>query len=83
MSTITLYTAPLCPYCSQAKRLLGNKGVIFTEIDISSDSSLRQEMMNKSQRHTVPQLFNGDKHIGDCTEIHTFERHGELDALLG
>jgi len=82
MSKITIYTAPLCPYCAQAKRLLGSKNINFKEIDIGHDPALRKELMNKCQRHTVPQIFNDDKHIGDCTEIFTLEQHGELDALL-
>lgn len=82
MSTIIIYTAPLCPYCTHAKRLLNNKNVAFEEISIADDPSIRHEMIQKSQRTTVPQIFNGDTHIGDCTEIYDLESRGQLDALL-
>ena len=82
MSTIIIYTAPLCPYYTHAKRLLNNKNVSFEEISIADDPSIRHEMIQKSQRTTVPQIFNGDTHIGDCTEIYDLESRGQLDALL-
>ncbi|MGB1702192.1 MAG: glutaredoxin 3 [Cycloclasticus sp.] len=82
MSTIIIYTSPLCPYCTHAKRLLNNKNVSFEEISIADDPSIRHEMIQKSQRTTVPQIFNGDTHIGDCTEIYDLESRGQLDALL-
>ena len=82
MSTIIIYTAPLCPYCTHAKRLLNNKKVSCEEISSADDPSIRHEMIHKSQRTTVPQIFNGDTHIGDCTEIYDLESRGQLDALL-
>lgn len=82
MSNITMYTSSFCPYCIQAKRLLNNKGIEFIEINVGKEPELRQEMIAKSQRSTVPQIFNRDKHIGDCTELFAFETNGELDALL-
>lgn len=82
MSNIIIYTANFCPYCIQAKRLLTKKNITFTEINLSKEPDRRSEMMQKSQRRTVPQIFNGDTHIGDCTEIYTFERDSQLDTLL-
>ncbi|AGS40549.1 MAG: glutaredoxin 3 [Cycloclasticus pugetii] len=82
MSKITIYTSSLCPYCTQAKRLLNNKNIPFTEISIANDPNKRAEMIQKSQRSTVPQIFNGDKHVGDCTEIYDLESRGKLDELL-
>ena len=82
MSTIIIYTAPLCPYCTHAKRLLNNKNVSFEEISIANDPAIRHEMIQKSQRTTVPQIFNGDTHVGDCTEIYDLESRGQLDTLL-
>ena len=82
MSNVTIYTAPFCPYCTQAVRLLKSKKIDFTEIDTSAKPALRKEMMDKSKRNTVPQIFNGDKHIGDCTELFTLEQQGKLDGLL-
>lgn len=82
MSTITIYTTAYCPYCVHAKRLLDSKAIKYTEISVDSDPSKRAEMMQKSQRRTVPQIFNGDTHIGDCMELYGFESDGSLDKLL-
>ncbi|MSP95337.1 MAG: glutaredoxin 3 [Alphaproteobacteria bacterium] len=83
MPKVIVYTAPICPYCVQAKRLLNKKGVAFEEIDVSRDPELRRNMVQAAGgRMTVPQIFVNDKHIGDCDEIYAFERAGKLDALL-
>jgi glutaredoxin 3 len=79
---ITIYTTPWCGYCHAAKALLKRKGVAFEEID-AQDPSVRQEMMRKaSGRRTVPQIFIGDRHLGDCDGIHELDRRGQLDSLL-
>jgi len=82
MSNITIYTTAYCPFCVQAKRLLNNKNISYEEIAVDNDPQKRAEMMQKSQRTTVPQIFNNDQHVGDCTEIFGFERDGRLDELL-
>jgi len=82
MPNITIYTTAYCPFCVQAKRLLNSKNVNYEEIAVDNEPQKRAEMMQKSQRTTVPQIFNNDKHVGDCTEIFGFERDGTLDALL-
>jgi len=83
MTTIFIYTTPICPYCVQAKRLLGKKGVAFEEIDVSHNPDLRRKMVQMSGgRMTVPQIFAGDRHIGDCDEIYALDRAGKLDPLL-
>ncbi|MEW4983190.1 MAG: glutaredoxin 3 [Cycloclasticus sp.] len=82
MSNITIYTSSFCPYCTQAIRLLNKKNIEFTEISISQEPEKRAEMIQKSQRTTVPQIFNGETHIGDCMEIYGFESAGKLDDLL-
>jgi len=82
MSNISIYTTSFCPYCIQAKRLLNKKNITFTEINVGKDPEKRAEMMQKSQQRTVPQIFNGDTHVGDCMQIHGFESQGTLDDLL-
>ena len=82
MANIIIYTSSLCPYCVQAKRLLDQKNIPYEEISIAEHPEKRAEMIQKSQRTTVPQIFNGDTHIGDCTEIYGFESAGKLDGLL-
>ncbi len=82
MPAITIYTTKYCPYCSHAKTLLDSKKIKYTEIPVDNDREKRALMTQKSQRHTVPQIFNGDKHIGDCMELYGFESDGSLDQLL-
>lgn len=78
---ITIYTMHWCGYCRRAKKLLQEKSLVFTEIDIDSDESLREEMISRSGRDTAPQIFIGDQHIGGCDELHALERSGELDRI--
>ena len=82
MQKVTIYTTPYCPYCHAAKALLKKKGVSFEEIDVQ-DRALRQQMMLRaSGRHTVPQIFIGEAHVGGSDDIHELDRRGQLDALL-
>lgn len=83
MQPVTLYSTPTCPYCIAAKRLLQHKGVAFTDIDVMKHPQRRAEMMKKAGgRHTVPQIFIGNVHVGGSDELHALERAGKLDALL-
>lgn len=82
MQPVTIYTTQLCGFCMAAKRLLKTKGVDFNEIDVGRDPELRQEMMQKSGRHTVPQIWVGDAHIGGCDELYELDRAGKLDPML-
>jgi glutaredoxin 3 len=78
---ITLYTKQWCGYCRRARKLLQDKNLVFTEIDIDSDENLREEMISRSQQTTAPQIFIGERHIGGCDELHALERSGELDRI--
>lgn len=80
---VTMYATGWCPYCSRARALLERKAVQWTEIDIEAEPTRRAEMMQKSGRRTVPQIFIGEKHVGGSDDLHELERKGELDALLG
>lgn len=82
MATVVIYSTPWCPYCVRAKRLLNDKGASFTDIDVSADSALRQEMTRLSGRTSVPQIWIGEQHIGGCDELYALERQRRLDALL-
>jgi len=79
---ITLYMAGWCGYCQRAKALLTQKNAAFTEIDVDDDAKFRAEMVARSGRRSVPQIFIGDKHIGGCDDLMELERSGELDRLL-
>jgi glutaredoxin 3 len=79
---VTLYVADLCPYFQRAKDLLAQKNIAFNEINVEDDVKLREEMVARSDRRTVPQIFIGDKHIGGCDELFALDRDGELDRLF-
>ncbi|MDJ0628466.1 MAG: glutaredoxin 3 [Rhodobacter sp.] len=83
MQPVEIYTSPLCGFCHAAKRLLTQKGVSFSEIDLRKQPEKRQEMLGRSAgRHTVPQIFVGDTHVGGCDELYALEQAGRLDPLL-
>lgn len=79
---VTIYTTRFCPFCLRAKMLLNQKNVHFTEIAVDGDAAKRAEMMTRSGRHTVPQIWVGDQHIGGCDELYSLDRQHALDALL-
>lgn len=82
MPEILIYTANFCPYCTMAKRLLDRKAVKYTEINVDSKHGLRQEMMEKTKRRTVPQIYIGDYHVGGCDDLYALDRSHQLDPLL-
>jgi glutaredoxin 3 len=83
MSTgITIYTTRFCPYCIRARFLLESKQVAYTEIGVEARPELRREMMERSNRHTVPQIWIGGEHIGGYEELARLEQQGRLDALI-
>jgi glutaredoxin 3 len=79
---ITIYTTPACPYCHAAKALLTRKGARFEEIDVQDPALRRQMMLRANGRHTVPQIFIGDTHVGGCDDLHELDGRGALDPLL-
>lgn len=81
-TSITLYTKDYCPYCKRAKALLTSKGVTFRNIEITNDPDATQEMIEKSGRLTVPQIFIGEQHIGGSDDLFKLDVEGGLDLLL-
>ncbi len=79
---VTVYTSDWCPYCQRAKNLLQKKQVVFNEINVEDNAKFREEMLERSNRRTVPQIFIGDKHVGGCDELYELDRSGELDRLI-
>jgi glutaredoxin 3 len=71
-----------CPYCQRARGLLSKKNVIFNEINVEDAENFREEMIARSNRNTVPQIFIGDKHVGGCDDLFELDRSGELDRLI-
>ncbi|WP_420004584.1 glutaredoxin 3 [Arenibacterium sp. LLYu02] len=83
MKPVEIYTSPLCGYCHAAKRLLKEKGVSFSEIDVLADPNRKGEMISRANGgRTVPQIFIGDVHVGGCDDLYALDRAGKLDPLL-
>jgi glutaredoxin 3 len=79
---ITMYMTGWCPYCQRAGALLRARNAAFTPVDIDEDPTLRQEMIARSGRRSVPQIFIGEKHIGGCDDLIALDGSGELDRLI-
>jgi glutaredoxin 3 len=79
---VTVYVSDWCPYCQRAKSLLTQKQVTFGEINVDENGQSREEMIARSNRRTVPQIFIGDKHVGGYDELYALDRSGELDRLI-
>jgi len=83
MPKVLMYCTAVCPYCVQAERLLHAKGVTEIEkIRIDLQPELREAMMEKTGRRTVPQIYIGDRHVGGFDDLAELEHDGELNALL-
>ena len=83
MKNITMYTGPLCNFCDAAKRLLSRNNLKYEEIDISTKSGLREEMIKKANgKRTIPQIFFDNYHVGGYVELRELEKKGELNNLL-
>ncbi|CNH84681.1 glutaredoxin 3 [Yersinia aldovae] len=82
MAKIEIYTKATCPFCHRAKALLNAKGAAFQEIAIDNAPARREEMITRSGRTTVPQVFIDGQHIGGCDDLHALDARGGLDPLL-
>lgn len=83
MATVRMYSTAVCPYCNMAERLLTSKGVQHIEkLRVDSDPALREEMMQRTGRRTVPQIFIDDRHIGGFDDLSALDKAGGLDPLL-
>jgi len=83
MKPVEIYTSPYCGYCHAAKRLLTQKGVAFSEIDVIQNPDRKAEMIQRAHGgYTVPQIFIGEDHVGGCDDLYALERDGKLDPLL-
>ena len=82
MAEIVMYTTAICPYCVAAKSFLKQRGASWTEVRVDLDFARRQEMMQRSQRTSVPQIFIGDTHVGGFDDMVALDRAGGLAPLL-
>jgi len=84
MPRISMYCTAWCPYCIAAERLLTTKGVVDIEkIRVDLEPARRAEMMQRSGRRTVPQIYIGEFHVGGFDELSELDRAGKLDPILG
>ncbi len=83
MPEIIMYTTAVCPYCISAERLLNSKGIKqITKIRVDLEPERRVEMMQRTGRRTVPQIYIGERYVGGCDDLYALDHAGELDALL-
>jgi glutaredoxin 3 len=83
MARVVMYSTAICPYCIRAEQLLERKGVAaIDKIRIDLDPRAGEEMIARTGRRTVPQIFIGDRHVGGCDDLHELDRQGGLDPLL-
>ena len=80
---VLMYSTAVCPYCVMAERLLKSKGVEDIEkVRVDLDPAVREAMMEKTGRRTVPQIYIGDTHVGGFDDLSALDRAGKLDGLL-
>jgi glutaredoxin 3 len=82
MPNVELYSTDWCPFCRRAEKLLSDKGIGFTKINLDEEPHRKEEMVNRTGRRTVPQIFIGGLHIGGCDDLIAYDRSGQLDKLL-
>ena len=79
---VELYATGWCPYCTRARQLLASKGVEIEEIDVDARPGARAEMIARSGRSSVPQIFINQTHVGGCDDLLALNDAGGLDPLL-
>jgi glutaredoxin 3 len=79
---VVMYSTDWCPFCARARSLLERKGANFEIINVEERPEARAEMMARSGRRTVPQIFIGDTHVGGCDDLYALDAAGGLDPLL-
>jgi glutaredoxin 3 len=82
MAKVLMYSTGVCPFCLMAERLLRAKGVEVEKVRVDLEPERRQEMMSRTGRRTVPQIYVGDRHVGGYDDLAALDRAGGLDALL-
>ena len=82
MAQVIMYSTAYCPYCTKARELLNRKKITFTDIRVDLQPELRDEMITKSGRKTVPQIFINGQAIGGCDDLYALEDQGKLNQLL-
>jgi len=79
---VVMYANTSCPFCARARELFRDRGVTWTEVSVDVDPDKRAEMMARSGRRTVPQIFIGDEHVGGFDDLDALDQEGALDRML-
>lgn len=79
---VLMYCTASCPFCRSAERLLRDKGAHIEKVRVDLEPGRRAEMMQKSGRRTVPQIWIGSRHVGGCDDLYALDAEGKLDPLL-
>ena len=82
MARVLMYITAACPFCQSAERLLLEKGVRIEKVRVDLEPARRAEMVQRSGRRSVPQIWIGERHVGGCDDLYALEREGKLDPLL-
>ena len=82
MTHVFMYTQTYCSFCDRAKQLLESKGIAWEEVNLDAEPARRAEMVERSGRTSVPQIWIADAHVGGCDELLEFEARGQLDSML-
>jgi glutaredoxin 3 len=82
VARVEIYTTVVCPFCVRAKRLLQARGIPYDEIDVEGDDALRADLVERTGRRTVPQIFIDGRSIGGFEELAALDAAGELKALV-
>ena len=82
VAPVTVYTSGFCGYCMRVLDLLQRRGIEYTEISVEDSPGLRDELVAKSGRRSLPQIYLGERYLGGAEELDAMDRSGELDRLL-
>ena len=82
MPQVTVYTTGFCGYCTQVMALLARHGVAFTEVNVEDHPGLPGQLMERSGRRTLPQVYVGERYIGGAAELAALDRSGELLGII-
>jgi glutaredoxin 3 len=82
MPAVTVYTGSFCGYCLQVTSLLERRGIPYAEVNVEDEPGLREKLLARSGRRTLPQVFVGERYIGGADEIRTLDASGELNQLM-
>ncbi len=82
MAAITLYTGSFCGYCDQVRALFERRGIAYTEVSVEDHPDLREKLLARSGRRTLPQVYVGERYVGGAAELAALDRTGDLLKLI-